>query len=111
MTTPSTIEALFEQIRQIQSMEHGSLSVIGQGPKGPYYNLNSWEDGKNQCRYVPSDKLADVRQAIAGYRRYQQLTRQYADLVIAETRQNIAASKKKKSPITSSWPKMRKSSK
>ena len=36
--------------------------------------------------------------ALAGYAQYQQLTEQYAQLVIAETRQNLATSKKSKSP-------------
>lgn len=96
-------------------MERGKLSAYSfkerSGQCGPYHKLQSWQDGKNHTRYVPADELAGVQAALAGYTQYQQLTRQYADLVIAETRQNIAASKKKKSPITSSWPKMRKSSK
>ena len=50
MTTPITAQSLIEQILQIQHMEHGSLSAIGQGPKGPYFNLNSWENDQNRCR-------------------------------------------------------------
>ncbi len=95
VTTPSAPHALFEQILRIQSMEHGSLSVIGQGPNGPYYNLNSWEDGKNRCRYVPRHRLGDVRRAIAGYRRYQQLTRQYAQLMVERTRAQLGIAPKK----------------
>ncbi|MGA2657804.1 MAG: hypothetical protein ABSH34_09825 [Verrucomicrobiota bacterium] len=34
-----TPQALLEQILNIRHMEHGSLSVIGNGPNGPYYNL------------------------------------------------------------------------
>ncbi len=40
MNTPLTPQSLIEQILQIQRMEHASLSIIGQGPNGPYYNLN-----------------------------------------------------------------------
>ena len=94
-------------------MERGKLSAYSfkerTGHTGPYHKLQSWQDGKNHTRYVPADELPAVQAALAGYAQYQQLTRQYADLVIAETRQNIAASKKKKSPRTSSSPKMRKS--
>jgi len=98
-------------------MEHGSLSVIGQGPNGPYYNLNSWEKGANHCRYVPPDKVAQVQQAIEGYHQYQQLTQQYAQQVVERTRAQMGIGVKKKprsnpKPLrpSSSWPKTRKSS-
>jgi carbamate kinase len=86
MNAPLTPQSLVEQILQIQQMEHGSLCVIGEGPNGPYFNLNSWENHKNCCRYVPPDKVAAVRQAIEGYHKYQQLTEQYARQVVEKTR-------------------------
>ena len=67
MNAPITPQSLIEQILQIQHMEHGSLSTIGKGPNGPYFNLNSWENDKNCCRYVPKDKIPAVQQAIEGY--------------------------------------------
>lgn len=117
MNTPLTPQALIEQILQIQRMEHGSLSVIGQGPNGPYYNLNSWENGKNHCRYLPQDKVSEVQQAIEGYRQYQQLTERYAQQIIEQTRAQLNIGVKKKpqpnpgiSRRKSVWPKSRKSS-
>jgi hypothetical protein len=88
-------------------MEHGSLSVIRQGPNGPYYSLNSWENGKNRCRYLPQDKVPEVQQAIAGYHQYQQLTEQYAQQIIEQTRVqlNIGVKKKPQSNPQSSRPK------
>ena len=97
MHTPLTPPALLEQILQIQSMEHGSLCIVGQGPNGPYFNLNSWENGKNQCRYLPQDKVPKVQQAIEGYHKYQQLTEQYAQQVIEQTRAQLNIGVKKKS--------------
>src|SRR6266700_2435035 len=91
-----TPQDLLQQILQIQRMEHGSLSIIGQGPNGPYYNLNSWEDGKNRCRYLPQDKVPDVQQAIEGYHKYQQLTEQYAQQIIEQTRARLNIGVKKK---------------
>ena len=98
-------------------MEHGSLSVIGQGPNGPYYNLNSWGDGKNRCRYLPKDKVPQVQEAIEGYRKYQQLTGQYAQQIVEQTRTQLNIGiKKKPSPRPpnsrpkSASPKTRKSS-
>jgi hypothetical protein len=107
-------QQILQQIATIAAMERGKLSPYSfkerSGRSGPYHKLQSWQDGKNHSRYVPGDELPAVEAALAGYTQYQQLTRQYADLVIAETRENIATSKKKKpSPPTSSWPKMRKS--
>src|SRR6266513_6339194 len=111
-----TPQDLLQQILQIQRMEHGSLCVMGQGPNGPYYNLNSWEDGQNQCRYIPQDKVPTVQQAIDGYQKYQQLTQQYAQQVIEQTRAELEIGVKKKprphppkSRRKSSSPKTRKS--
>ncbi len=91
-----TPQALLEQILQIQRMEHGSLSIMRQGPNGPYYSLNSWENGKNCCRYLPQDKVPEVQQAIAGYHQYQQLTEQYARQIIEQTRAQLKIGVKKK---------------
>lgn len=107
MNLPLTPRALIEQILQIQRMEHGSLSIIRHGPTGPYYSLNSWENGKNCCRYLPQDKVPEVQQAIDGYHQYQQLTQQYAQQIIEQTRAqlNIGIKKKPQSNPKSSHPK------
>jgi hypothetical protein len=117
MNKPLTSQSLVEQILQIQRMEHGSLSVIRQGPNGSYYSLNSWENGKNCCRYLPQNKVPEVKQAIEGYHKYQQLTEQYAQQIIQQTRAQLDIGVKKKSQPNpensrpkSAWPKSRKSS-
>ena len=116
MNTPLSTQTLIQQILQIQRMEHGSLSTVGQGPSGPYFNLNSWEQGKNCCRYVPQDKVPAVEQAIQGYHKYQQLTQDYAQQVVEKTRAELAIGVKKKPRRKpklrppSSWPKKPKSS-
>lgn len=116
MNTPLTPQSLIQQILQIQRMEHGSLSIIRQGPNGPYYNLNSWEDGKNSCRYLPQDKVPEVQQAIEGYHKYQKLTEQYAQQIIEQTRAQLNIGVKKKPQLNpqtsrpkSASPKTRKS--
>jgi hypothetical protein len=109
-TTKST--QLFEKIAQIQRMERGKLTVMRQGPEGPYYKHQAWEKGKNLSRYVSRDQAAAVQEAIEGYNKFQELTEQYAQLVIDKTRAELAAhSKKKKYNLRrkSSWPKTRKS--
>lgn len=95
MNNPSTPHQLLEQVLQIRRMEHGSLCVIRQGPNGAYYNLNSWENGTNQCRYIPQDKVPEVRQAIEGYQRFQHLTQEYAQQVVEQTRAQLGIGVKK----------------
>src|SRR5258706_15643741 len=117
MKTPLTPQTLIEQILRLQRMEHGSLPVIRQGPNGPYYNHNSWKNGKNRCRSLPQDKVPEVQQAIEGYHRYQQITEQYAQQIIEQPRAQLNIGVKKKpqpgpgsSRPKSAWPKTRKSS-
>ncbi len=113
MINYSSKQQLLQQIAHISVMERGKLSAYSfkerSGLSGPYYKLQHWQEGKNLTRYVSPEELPAVQDALAGYAQYQQLTRQYADLVIDETRQNIAASKKKKSHPRSSLPKKKKS--
>lgn len=109
-----TKQQILQQIAAIAAMERGKLSAYSfkerSAHSGPYHKLQSWQGGKNLTRYVRADELPALQAALEGYARYQRLTQQYAELVIAETRQNIATSKKKISPSTSSWRRMRKSS-
>jgi len=109
----STKQQLLQQIAAVSAMERGKLSAYSfkerSGAAGPYHKLQHWENGKNTTRYVPADELSEVQAALAGYAQYRQLTEEYAQLVIAETRQNIAAKKKRRSHRRSSWPKTKKS--
>jgi hypothetical protein len=110
MNVASTPHSLLRQISQIQRMEPGKLCVIGQGPNGPYYNLQCREEGQTLSRYVRADQSAAVAEHTANYRRFQDLVGQYAQLVIAQTRAEREAGAKKKSPRPkSSWPRTRKS--
>jgi hypothetical protein len=112
MNTPDKHQ-LLEQISAISAMERGKLSAYSfkdrPGQAGPYHKLQHWEAGKNHTRYVPAEELPAVEAALAGYAQYELLTREYADLVISETRQNIASKKKPPRPKSSS-PRIRKSS-
>ena len=111
-TNPSA--QFFQQIAQIKRMERGKLTIMRQTPDGPYYKLQAWEDGKNLSRYIPRDQADAVQEALEGYRQFQELTGQYAQTVIDQTRAELAAHSKKKTyhlRRKSSWPRTRKSSK
>jgi hypothetical protein len=54
--------------------------------------------------------VADLKEAIEGYHRFQQLVEQYVELMVEKTRAERQAGLKKKTPRrNSSWPKTRKS--
>jgi hypothetical protein len=111
MPTPITPQSLLQQIAQIQHLERGKLCVLREGPHGPYYNHQTWENGKNVSRYVPQDQVAALQRALAGYEQFQNLMEQYLQLIIQKTRAERATGVKKKTPRRrSSWPKTKKSS-
>ena len=105
---------LLEQMAAIPAMERGKLSPYTfkerSKTSGPYHKLQRWQEGKNHTRHVSADELPAIQSALAGYAHFRQLTEQYADLVIAETRQHIAGSKKNQSRPKSSSPRKKKSS-
>jgi hypothetical protein len=101
---------ILQQIAQIRRMEPGKVCVMGQGPNGPYYNLQCREHGKSTSRYVPADQVEVVTQHTENYQQFQDLVSQYAQVIVAQTREERAAGvKKKPQPPKSSWPKTRKS--
>jgi hypothetical protein len=87
MPTLSSPEWMLKQIAQIRRMERGKLCLMRQGPSGPYYSHQTWQQGRNVVRYVPRDRVPVLQSAIAGYQEYLKLTQAYADLIIARTRQ------------------------
>ena len=96
--------SFLEQAAQIQRMERGKLSVMRQGPNGPYFKLQTWEKGKNVSRYIPAGQAPAYQEAVQGYHEYQQLIEQHAQQVIDRTRAHIAAGLKKKSNSRRRWP-------
>jgi hypothetical protein len=108
---PPTPEALLQQISQIQRLDRGTVSVLRQGPEGPYYNHQCYENGRNVSRYVPRGQVAELKEALEAYHRFAELVEQYVQLMVEKTRaERQAGSKKKKPHPISSWPKTRKSS-
>jgi len=111
MKMQTSPQVLLQQMAQIQQMERGKLCVMGRGPSGPYYNHQTWENGKNSSHYVPGPQVEAMAQAIAGYQRFESLAEQYVQLMVQRTREEMAAGFKKKTPRPmSSWPRRGKSS-
>jgi hypothetical protein len=103
------IQALLNEISALSTMEHGKLTILREGPNGPYYSHQSWENGKNICRYVPAKEVAALRESIANYQRYKDITEQYANEVINRTRAQKAEHEKKDFSRKSPLPKTSKS--
>ena len=111
MNTKPTPQSVLHDIAQIQRLERGTLNVIRQGPAGPYYNHQCYEEGRNVSRYVPAEQINELKEAMDGYRHFQQLVQQYVQLMVEQTRaEREAGSKKKTRRPRSFWPKTRKSS-
>src|SRR5216684_6436493 len=111
MNTKATPESILQQITQIQRMDRGTVSILRQGPQGPYYNHQCYEDGRNVSRYVPPEQVPDLKEAIGGHHRVQELMAQYVQLMVDKTRAEREAGSKKKSPRPKSFsPRTRKSS-
>ena len=110
MNPKPTSESLLHDIAQIQRLERGTLSVLRQGPQGPYYNHQCYEKGRNVSRYVHPQQVPDLQAAIDGYRQVQELMAQYVQLMVEKSRAERAAGAKKKTRRHNfSWPKSRKS--
>ena len=100
---------LLRRILRIQHMERGKLSIMRQGPEGPYYKLQCWENGRNFSRYVPRDQVPAVEEALEGYRLFRQLTDQYAQSVIDKTRAQLEAESNKLRYRRGGWRRRKKS--
>ncbi len=81
---------LLAAIREIRHMERGTLCQIRKGPSTPYYNHQSWEQGRNRVRYVPAAQVAALREAMAGYSRFMGMIHAYVEQVIHQTRSDLA---------------------
>lgn len=52
---------------------------------GPYYKFQIWQDRGNHTRSVSAGEASELREDIANYHLYKQLTAQLADLTIEQT--------------------------
>ncbi len=110
MSKPPTPQSILHDLAQIQQLDRGTVSIIRQGPQGPYHNHQCYENGRNVSRYVPPEQVAGLKAAIDGYHQVQEMMAQYVQLLVAKTRAERAAGFKKKNPRPkSSSPGIRKS--
>jgi predicted ArsR family transcriptional regulator len=89
------MKELLDRMAAIERMERGAMSQMS---GRPYYNHQTWREGRNEVRYVPKDEVAELQKDIAGYQLFTRLAEQYADEVIRASRRE----KKKRSARMSS---------
>ena len=107
--TPSIspqIRNILEELSSIRSMERGKLSEFhrtrpkpgGKGTVrlGPYYKLQSWEEGRNRTRYVAAGELAELKRNLANHERFKQLVAELEQAIIGRTRRAEAAAREER---------------
>jgi hypothetical protein len=78
---------LLDKMGKIDRMERGKLCKM----KGrEHFNHQTWQNGRNNVRYVPGEEVEDLQAAIDGYARFNELVRQYTDEIVRLTRQEHA---------------------
>jgi hypothetical protein len=102
MNPKTTPQSLLQEIAQIQHLDRGTVSVLRQGPQGPYYNHQCYENGRNVSRYVPPEQVPELKAAIQGYHRVQELMTQYVQLLVEQTRAEREAPPSSRSSARSS---------
>ena len=97
---------LLEEMGKIQRMERGKVCKM----KGrEHFNHQTWQNGRNNVRYVPREEVEDLQAAINGYARFNELARQYIDEIVRLTRLDHARRHPKPTrKATASCPKRKK---
>ena len=95
MNPTKRMKQLLERMAKVTRMERGKLCPMG---GRPHYNHQTWRDGKNEVRYVPKDKVEELKKDIAGYQLFTKLAEQYVDEVIRMTRRARQAKKRGRKP-------------
>src|ERR1700682_3136141 len=101
---------ILQQMAAIQTMEEGSLkaeyrtsSSGGQTHQGgPYYKHQVWEDGGNVSRRIPAEEAPALEAAISNRQRCEELSAQFIDVTVTETRAAKSTTSQKKTSNSSS---------
>ncbi|MDA3941578.1 MAG: hypothetical protein PF693_20105 [Spirochaetia bacterium] len=83
MVTNIKAKKLLTQISEITNMERGKICRM-KGRKG--FNHQTWQKGRNIVKYIHSEDVEDMEQAIKEYNRFMVLIQKYADEIIKQSR-------------------------
>ena len=80
-------EKILTEIAQIRRMAKGKLCLMRKAKTGrEYYSHQSWENGKNVVRYIPSEKVESLNEAIKGYQQFVKLAEEYVNSIVNQTK-------------------------
>ncbi len=100
----NTPHDIIQEIAAITHMERGKLSVIRQGPHGPYYNLQRRENGRNVSEYIPAGQAEEARANTEAFARFETLVENLAEVISVQSRKERKAGDKKKRHPTQTSP-------
>jgi hypothetical protein len=86
MDTRRTPETILDDIASIRTLERGRLCDMRTAAGRVYHNLQFWSDGRNRSEYVKGSELETVREAVANWCRFRELTDEYASALEQRTR-------------------------
>jgi len=102
-------QEILNEMAQIQSMERGKICPMtrkkvqdGKEVAVEYFNHQTWQDGKNICRYVKADELQAIKQAIEGRQRFEELADEFVEATVQMTRQRLKDNQEAKKNFRSS---------
>ena len=76
-----TQEEILAAMSRLGTMAKGKVTVLGRSRSGRvYYSLQRRRDGRNDTRYVPAERVAEVRQAVENYKAFMDLVEKYVRL-------------------------------
>jgi len=81
-TIERRIKAIKEELMDLDEMRPGSLTVQKRSWGGEYYQLSFSHKGKGRTQYVKEDNVETVKNQIANYKRFRELTKEWVDLAL-----------------------------
>lgn len=89
------IHPLLERMGLIERMERGKVCrMTGRSQ----YNHQTWQNGNNVVRYVTSEQVVGLQEAINGYGLFMELAQQYAEQIIQRTRRELSTKLSRQNP-------------
>ena len=93
MKTTKKMQKILERMMNIDRMERGKLcQLTGKA----HFNHQTWQNGKNEVRYVSRNNADELKKDIDGYQLFMKLAEQYADEIIKKTRREREMKKRNK---------------
>jgi len=76
------IKLVKQELTSLGEMRPGSLSVQKRKWGGEYYQLSFSHKGKGRTKYIKEENVEAVKQQIANYKKFRELTKEWVDLAV-----------------------------